>query len=485
MAFDTDLIAIDALAFPVAVVAVALLVFIADLVYPDRAEDKRGLGGFTCAALVCVLASTWLVDPSGPAFGGAYVQDAFTLFIQRLVLGAAALGALGSIDHADRVFPKRQGEYYLLILFSLIGMMVLAGARELVLLLVSFELMGIPLYVLAAMRKRNSDAVEGAIKLFLTGSVSSVVTIYGLSFVIGAAGTTWIPALAQVESTPLLVLGMVLTLAGMGFKVGAVPFHMWVPDTYQGSSPPFVAFLSVAPKAAGFAALVRLYLEGFGALRDTWWPVLLVVCIVTLLVGNLMALPQKSVRRLLGYSGVGHIGLLLLAFGIATPEGIGTLLFYLVAYLFTSMGAFFVCEVVAQSRGDKGGDALTDWNGLARSRPALSLAMLIFLLSLGGIPFVAGFWAKILLFWAAWKAGMGLMVLLGASLAVVGLFYYMRVARSIYIEKPEADAPTAAPIGLPTAAAICVAVVGVVGVGVFPRPLLESALEAARVVIGG
>ncbi len=479
------------LAVPLLVLAVALAVFAVDLILPLHAGRpveppgvgtvRRGVGAVAALGLVGVLAATWLVRADGPAMGGAFVQDAYALYLQRIALLAGALGVLGSIDHADRRFPDRQGEYYLMLVLSVAGMTLLAGARELVLLVVAFELMGIPLYVLAAMHKTEAEGVEGALKLYLVGAVSTAITLYGLSFLVAHADSTRIAELLAREPTPMAVLGMALVLAGMGFKVGAVPFHLWIPDTYQSAPAPFVAFLSVGPKAAGFAALVRIFIEGLNAARDAWWPVLLAIAVATMVLGNLFAVPQRNVRRILAFSGISHIGLLLVAFGIGTAQGLGVLLFYLTAYTFTNMGAFFVVQAVGRTRSDD----LDDWRGLARQHPALSLAMLIFLLSLGGIPFVAGFWAKLMLFWAAWERGLGLVVFLGVALAVLALFYYLKVARSIYIEAPAEGAEPLPPLGRPTAFAIAIALAGVVGMGVVPGLFLDPALAAARALLGG
>ncbi len=467
-----------ALLIPISVTAVALLVFLADLAVKE--DNGRGLGGLATVGLFGVLGLSFLA-PGGEAFGGAYVQDSFALYVQRIVLMAGILGCLGSIDHASRSFAGRQGEYYLMLLFSMVGMTILPASRELVLLIVAFELMGIPLYVLAAMHKKVAHGIEGTWKLYLTGAVSSAITLYGLSFVIGTQSTTSIEALSQVQAaSPMLKLGMLLVLGGLGFKLGAVPFHMWVPDTYQGAPTPFVAFLSVAPKAAGLSAIVRVFLEGFGSMRATWWPALLVICVATMLVGNLFALPQRNVKRLLAYSGIAHIGLLLLAVGIGTVDGLAVMLFYLAAYVFTNMGAFLVADVVGQG----GSDDLDAWAGLARRAPALSLAMLLFLLSLGGIPFVAGFWAKLFLFIAVWKAGLGVLVVLGAVLAVVALFYYLKIGRAIYITPPREDVDSVE-IGRPTAFAIAIAVGGVLLMGVLPGPFIELARVAARGILGG
>ena len=461
------------LMIPLALLAVTLLVFLADMAVSG--DNRRGLGALTTMGLLGVLGLTFIA-PSGALFDGAYSQDAFTLFVQRVVIVAGVIGALGSIDHADRIFPRRQGEYYLMLLFSLVGMTVLPGARELVTVVVAFELMGIPLYVMAAMHKKSQEGIEAAWKLYLTGAVSSAIVLFGLSYVVGSTSTTMLSDLAHAVPNSLTVLGLMLVIGGMGFKIGAVPFHMWVPDTYQGAPTPFVAFLSVAPKAAGLAVMARVLVEGFGHMRFVWWPALLLICVVTMVLGNLFAIPQRSVRRLLGYSGIAHMGLLLLAFGISTVDGTAALLFYLMAYVFMNMGAFMVAEVVE-------GDEMSDWGGLSGRSPALAFAMLMFLLSLGGIPFVAGFWAKIFLFMAAWKAGMTGLVILGAMLSVVALYYYMQVGRSIYIEDAPKDR-TDITIGRATAWAIGLCVAGIIVMGVMPDTFLSPAQEAARVVGG-
>lgn len=455
---------------PVLLCALAVMALAADLV--PGAGERRGVGALVVAGLVGVFVSTWWI-PAGEAFGGTWVNDAFTVYATRVLLAAGALGALGTIDHADRVFPTRQGEHYLLMVCSLVGMVLLTGARDLVLIAVAFELMSVPLYVMAAMHKDARAGVEGATKLYLTGAVSAALTIYGLSFLVGAAHTTTLAGLAAAEPTPMFILGALLALGGMAYKVGAVPFHMWVPDTYQAAPAPFVAFLSVAPKVAGFSAFVRLLVGALGGLHASWGPLLLLVCGVTMVAGNLFAIPQQNVRRLLGYSGIAHVGLLLLTLALANGEGVGVMLFYLATYVGSNMGAFFVAEAV-------GGAEIPAWNGLARRNPGLALAMLLFLLSLGGIPFVAGFWGKFFIFWAAWRAGQGALVLLGALLAILGLFYYLKVARGIYIE-PAAD-PTPVRLGRPTAWAIGLSVAAIVGIGLYPRPFLESALEAGHVV---
>jgi NADH-quinone oxidoreductase subunit N len=251
---------------------------------------------------------------------------------------------------------------------------------------------------------------------------------------------------------------------------------MWVPDTYEGAATPFVGFLAVAPKAAGFSVLVRLYLEAFAPLSGRYQPALLVLCVLTLVVGNVMALTQTNIKRLLAYSGIAQIGYMMIGLLTQSSEGVGMLLFYLAAYLFTNVGAFAVVAAVGASSGS---DEISAYRGLARRNPALGLAMLVFLLSLGGIPFVAGFWAKMGIFIAAWHAGLQWLVLLGAGLAVVGVYYYLRVARSLYLDDPVEGQPPLV-IGAPLRLALIVSSAGVVLIGIYPRPFFDTALEAAK-----
>lgn len=467
----------DPLILDLALLALALLVFVADLLMPSA--EKRSLGHLVCAGLALILATSFAIDFSGEAFGGVFVLDPLALWFKRIFLAGGALAALVAVEPAERIHPRRQGEYYLLLLLSLLGMSILASARELLLIVVSFELMSLPLYVLTAFSKSDKRASEASIKFYLVGATSIAITLYGLSLVYGATGTTLLPEIARhaaAAPTPLLVLGLFATLAGLAWKIGAVPFHMWVPDTYEGAATNFVGFLAVAPKAAGFAVLVRLYLEAFAPLAARFQPALFAICVLTLVVGNVLALRQTNIKRLLAYSGIAQIGYMLIGLLTQSGEGVAMLLFYLAAYLFTNVGAFAVVAAVGASTGS---DEISAYRGLARRNPALALAMLVFLLSLGGIPFVAGFWAKMGIFLAAWHAGLHGLVLLGAGLAVVGVYYYLRVARSIYLEDP-ARGQGAVAMRAPLRLALIVSSAAVVLIGIWPRPLFDTALAAAK-----
>ncbi len=454
-----------------------LIVFVGGLF--GRRDDSRRVGVVSVLGLVALFYWSLRLGPGASYWGGAYVVDELALFAKRLFLGATVIGILGSLTLRAPAFARRATEYYLIMLSSLLGMLVLASARDLILLFVAFELMSIPLYVLTGFQKRDGEAVEAALKFFLVGTVSSALIAYGLSFVYGVTRTTLISGIGPglAGGSPLLVLGLVITLAGLGFKIAAFPFHMWVPDTYEAANAPFVAWLSVAPKAAGFVVIFRLYLEGVGDKVVLWVPVATGLAAVTLVAGNLMAIPQQNIKRLLAYSGIAHIGYMLTGLAAVSASGVAMMLFYLVAYLFGNMGAFLVVEAVSQAEGS---DNIAAYRGLAQRSPVLALAMLLFLLSLGGIPFVAGFWAKLYVFWAAAEKGLYLLVLLGAVLTVVALFYYLLVAKRMYIDAPVRPGPIAVPPLLALGILICG--VGVVAMGVYPKPLVLTALRVAAAI---
>src|SRR3989449_71718 len=370
--------------------ALLLLVFVATL--GIRGAERRVIGWIATWGVLVLAFTSFLVRPAPPALGGMFVQDGLAIFAKRLFLAATFIGLLASLGNAQPAFVRRAGEYHLLILSSLLGMFVLASARDLILLFVAFELMSIPLYVLSGFLKRQEEAVEAALKFFLVGSVSSAVLVYGLSFVYGAVRSTDLATVARVS-----------------------------PATEP-----------------------------------------------------LMALPQQNTKRLLAYSGIAHIGYMLVGFAAASASGVAMVLFYLVTYVFGNMGAFLVVEAVARSEGS---EATTAFRGLAQRSPLLALAMLIFLLSLGGIPFVAGFWAKLYVFWAAASVGLYWLVLVGAVLTVVALFYYLVVAKRMYIEAPERPGRVHLSATLALAVLICVG--GVVVLGVYPKPLVMAALRVA------
>lgn len=440
--------------------------------------SKRGLGYL---ALIGVIAAFWvsfLVEP-GAAFSSHryFVNDAFALFLKRVFLLAGFLAVLASYDLGLEAFPRRVGEFYLLLFFSLLGMSALVSARELITLFVSFELLSIPLYVLAGYLKNSERSAEAALKFFLFGSFSSALLLLGLALLYALTGTTsftglaW--ALGRLQDS-LYFLALLLLVAGFGFKIAAVPFHMWVPDTYEGAPTPFVAFLSVAPKAAGFGVIFRFFLEVLDKAGISWVPLVALLAAVTIVAGNLMAIPQTNIKRLLAYSGIAHIGYMLLGLAAHSTEGAAMVLFYLVTYVFANMGAFMYVEAVY--RNEKSDD-LSAYFGYAQRSPLYAFYMLLFLLSLGGIPFVAGFWAKLWVFLAAARSGFLWLVFLGAIFTVVALWYYFNVLRKIYIEEPRGSGPLRVPGSL--AFALTLSALAVILIGLFPGVLYAPAHAAA------
>jgi NADH-quinone oxidoreductase subunit N len=468
------------LALELAVFGLAMLVLLADLFLSS--SEKRGLGAFTGTMLTLILAASFFVDIAGDSFNAAYVSDPFGLYMKRVLLLSGIIVSFGSVSFVDKRWPSRQGEHYILILFSLVGMLMLTGAKDLVVWIVAFELAGVPLYVLSGMSKEKRST-EGALKLYIIGAVSSAFTLYGFSLLWGLSGSTSFEQLSLVGPSPLFILGVLLVVAGIGFKIGAVPFHLWMADTYQGAPGPTVAFMSVAPKVALAAGLVRLFIGGLVGVSTAWITLMLVLAVVGIIQGNLSAMVQSDSRRMLALSGVGHTALLMLALATGGKLGIAAIAFYSFAYVVTNMGVFLGVSTVVESGRD---GSIASFSGLSRVAPGLSLAMLLFLLSLGAIPFMIGFWAKLVLFWAAWTTGIVALqgvVILGAIMGVVGLFYYMRICRSLYMSEPENTQPVA--IGPTGILAISICIAGVVIAGFYPSPFIDSAVAAATHLIGG
>ncbi len=455
-----------------ALMLVVLLLGIFRPAVPDRRAGWVALIG-----LLVLVAASFAATPGGTLFGGSYVVDALALFAKRLFLVSAAISVLASLALPGARFARRGAEYHFALLSSLLGMLVLASSRDLVLLFVAFELMSIPLYFLTGFQKGEATAGEGALKFFLVGSVSSAILLYGFSFLFGGTGSTDMSVIAVAVATGNLMakLGLVLALAGLGFKIAAVPFHMWVPDTYEAATTPFVAWLSVAPKAAGFIVIFRLYLEGASGAALVWVPLVSAMAGLTIVAGNLMAIPQTNVKRMLAYSGVAHIGYMLMGLAAISASGVGMVLFYLVAYLFGNMGAFLVVQAVGESEAS---DKMSAYRGLAQRSPVLALSLLVFLLSLGGIPFVAGFWAKLFIFRAVVDQHMYGLALLGAVATIVALYYYLILAGRMYVEEPEIKTPVVVPTPLFIAILICA--IGTVVMGIYPEPWVRGVMEAVR-----
>jgi NADH-quinone oxidoreductase subunit N len=467
-----------AAALELGTLALAVAVLAWDLIVPARASDPRRGGLYVLATAGLAGLFAWsFVLPYPIPLTDAFVLDGFALFAKRILIAAVLLAVAGLYPYArKRGFADRSGEALVLLLFATVGGMALCSARELLTLFVAFELLSLPLYVLVALDKERRASPEGALKIFLFGSVSSAVMLLGIGFLFAASGTTFWMHVTHWPDDPLVAAGAALLLVGFGFKIAIFPFSLWVPDTYQAAPAPVLAFISVAPKAAAVAALFRLVFELFqpAGVPVTSW--LAILAAVTMTVGNLLALRQHDLKRLLAFSGIAQIGYVLLALAAGTRLAAGLALFAFIAYLAANAGAFLVVTAIEASGGEP---TLHGARALVRRSPFLAAAMLVFLLSLGGIPFALGFWGKMYVFLAAAQAGLFPLVFLGALLAVVALFYYLTIARTMFIV--EDDGPEIE-VSAPILAAILVCALVAGAGGLVPQWFVDPALTAAESV---
>ena len=410
------------------------------------------IGGIIFAFVVNLL----VFNQNQTAFLGMFIADPFSGFMNIVILFTAGISVLLSIDYIKRAGIER-GEFYVLLLFTTVGGMFMASANDLIAVFVALELLSIPLYVLAAFRAPNLKSEESGMKYFILGAFSSAFFVYGAALLYGATGTTNLPQIfaaigaavaGQGQSTLLLLLGSGLIIVGLGFKVAVVPFHMWTPDVYEGAPTPITAFMSVAAKVGGFAALLRIVIIALPALMvghqvtAAWQNIIEIIAAATLILGNFVAISQTNIKRMLAYSSIAHAGYILIAVAAAGTPGIQdqaarAALIYLLAYMFTNLGAFAV--VIAIEKDDGGGTNLDDLKGLSRSKPALAAMMAFFMLSLTGIPLTGGFMGKWFVFWAALNSGMTVLAVIGVLTSVVSAFYYIRVVVNMYLADGEGD----------------------------------------------
>jgi NADH-quinone oxidoreductase subunit N len=452
----------------------ALLVLIVDVLAP---RNGRVLAWATLLVIGATMAALLPFGATHREVAHLIAVDRFALFFKILFLVAAAITVLMSIRYLD-IEGASPGEYYFLVLCATLGMMIMAGGIDLITIFIGLETMAVSFYVLTGFIKPNQRSNEAAVKYFLLGAFSLGILLYGMSLMYGLSGTTNLRQMTfdGVQKDPRLVLAVILVVAGVGFKIAAVPFHMWAPDVYEGAPTPITAFLSVGSKAASFAMLLRIFLEGLPAVSADWRLLFEVLSIVTMTFGNLAALTQTNVKRMLAYSSIAHAGYVLIGVVAGTPRGIAAMLIYLLIYAFMQLGAFTV--VVLLRRRDTVGDELKDFSGLSFRSPFAAFAMLVFMLSLGGIPPTAGFMGKFWLFSAAVDAGYYGLAVVGVLNSAISLYYYARIVVFMYLKKEEIGS---APVATPSlVAALAVAVVATIVLGVYPRLLFEVAEASAR-----
>ncbi len=445
------------LALPETIIAVtALIVLAVDLIALREIEVRfRFIIGGMIACVGCVGAIVWMLitDTHANAFGGMLVVDSLTQFVKIALLGLTFFTVLLSMDSK---FTNHVGEYLSLILFAAVGMMFLVSAEDILMIFIALELTSLSLYILTAFNKADIKSAEASLKYFMFGGMSAAFTLFGLSLVYGLSGSTNLPeiaaALAGKGLDPLLVVAMVMVVIGFGFKIAAVPFHLWAPDAYQGAPTPSAAFIASGSKVASFFIFAKVMAIGFAGNAEGsggwhhyvagWVPVIAIVAVLSIVLGNLAAIVQSSVRRLIAYSAIAHAGYMLLAVMSHNGQSLSSLIYYSLTYGFTTIGAFGVVAAVEQGTG---GEKLVDFAGLSRRAPVVSFCMLIFMLSLAGIPPLAGFFGKFYVFTAALGAdpsnlGLLWLVILAIAMSAVSLYYYLQVLKQIYVVPPAREA---------------------------------------------
>jgi NADH-quinone oxidoreductase subunit N len=455
----------------------ALVVLIADVLLP---RGSKALAWVTLLAIGATFASLVpFASTRVEVAHGLLAVDQFALFFKIVFLGAAAMTVLMSIRYLE-IEGASPGEYYFLILCATLGMMIMAGGIDLITIFIGLETMAVSFYILVGFIKPNQRSNEAAVKYFLLGAFSLGILLYGMSLMYGLSGTTNLRPMATVfagqERDPRLVLAVILVVAGVGFKIGAVPFHMWAPDVYEGAPTPVTAFLSVGSKAASFAMLLRIFLEGLPAMNVDWRLLFEGLAIATMTVGNLAALTQTNLKRMLAYSSIAHAGYLLIGVVAGTTRGVTAMMIYLLIYSFMQLGAFIV--IIILQRQDVVGDELKDFSGLGVRHPFAAFAMLVFMLSLGGIPPTAGFMGKLWLFGAAIDAGYVWLAVIAVLNSAISLYYYIRIVVFMYV-KPQgagSEVKTTPSLGF----ALAVALIATLALGVYPRLLFELAERSAR-----
>jgi NADH-quinone oxidoreductase subunit N len=438
------------------------------------------LAGFVVAGAATVL----LWGQSGFGFSGMVILDPYGLFFSLVGIVAGGLAVLQSFNYIrDRGIGR--GEYYALLMFSVCGITLMSTANNLVVVFIALEVLSLPLYVLSGFAWPEPRSEEAAMKYFLLGAFSSSFLLFGVALVYGATGTTDLTVLSQnLTRSPLLLIGAGLLLVGLGFKIAVVPFHMWTPDVYEGAPTPVTGFMSVGAKVAGFATLVRVFAFAFGALQADWVQIVAALAAVTMILGNVVAIAQNNLKRMLGYSSIAHAGYILMGVAATGGEGrelgVAGAMFYLLAYAFTNLGAFAVMAMLANKQGED--QSYEAYRGLARRNLPAAAAMAFFMLSLTGIPLTGGFTGKYYLFWSAVQSDLVWLAAVGVLTSVVSAFYYLRVVIEMFMREPSKDVEPVRYRSLNVSLALTSAATLILGV--LPSGLLSLVQQAARVLFG-
>jgi len=430
--------------------------------------------------LIALMVNTPLRLMNMPSFNGMIALDSYTWFFNVLILVSVGLTILISMKYlVDQGLDLY--EYFAILLFSAVGMMFMASGIHLLMIFVGLETLSIAVYVLTGILPKSPKSSEASLKYLLLGAFSSGLFLYGAALLYGATGSLALAGLAKYfqsgSVSTMALVGMGLLLVGFSFKVAAVPFHMWTPDVYDGAPSPITGFMSVGVKAAAFAAFLRVFFECFGSAQVTWSQILWVLAVLTMILGNLAAIVQTNIKRMLAYSSIAHAGYILVGMVSGTPAGASGVLYYLLAYIFTNLGAFAVVTMVG--RKGEANVYLDDYRGLGKAHPTLALAMSIFLFSLAGIPPTAGFIGKFTIFSAAISAGYIWLVIIGVLTSAASVFYYFRVIMKMYMEAPEVE-PEELRFSPSMTFALSLTVLAVLYIGIFPTTYLNLATESVK-----
>ncbi len=438
----------------------------------------------TFTALITIVGSTIALYVSidmlrlgteGTEFSNMIQVDKYSLFFNVIFLVSTILVVLISMNYLGRQ-DRRQGEYYLLILLATLGMMLMASGNELIVVFLGLELMSLSLYVLAGYFRRSMASSEAGMKYLLLGAFASGFFLYGIALIYGGVGTTSIPQIASAltvdSKSPLLLAGMFLLIVGFGFKVALVPFHQWAPDVYEGAPTSIAAFISAGPKAAGFAAFLRIFMEALQNIQSEWIVVITILAALTMTIGNLVAIAQRNIKRMLAYSSIAHAGYVLVGLAAANKDGISSAMFYLFVYCIMNIGAFGAVILARTEDGES--LTISDYAGLGFKKPLLALFMTVMLLSLAGFPPTAGFVGKFYIFRSAVEAGQIWLVIIGAINTAISAFYYLRVVVAMYMREPEVELDFLAYPRI-LIIALTLAVIGVVLIGILPSYFLDPA----------
>lgn len=433
----------------------ATVLLILELIFKNK-----GVLAFIAVITAAVVLYT-IPSSHGQTFGGMFISDTYSTYFKLIFMINLILTVLISLRYIQRQ-KAEYGEYYSLLLFATSAMMLMASAKDLIILYLGLELMALSTYILAGIKRHDIKSNEAAIKYFLLGAFSSALLLYGISLIYGMTTTTDIYKIAEhlktTEVTTTLLLSMVLIMVAFSFKIAAAPFHMWAPDVYEGAPTSITAFMSVGPKAAGFAVIGRVFYTAFQGIQADWTPILIGIAILTMAVGNILALVQTNIKRMLAYSSIAHAGYMLIGIIPGTQESMSAMMLYMLIYAFMNIGAFAIVILLEK------GEELSDYEGLSKSHPLVATLMLVFMFSLTGIPPTAGFIGKFNIFMAAIKAGYTWLVVIAVIFSAISAYYYLRVVMNMYMKEMKQETAIAPSPSLGLAILITVLMVFVIGI---------------------